>query len=233
MKKLKLLFHRFSPSLGIVLLALSPAFSAVELMDDDPPDWENKGEVKVTNNFKMTEINLPELPWFGMNLQMPREFETKTWLGRGPHESYWDRKTSAFVDLYSGSVADQYWAYLRPQENGNKEDVRWSAITNKHGMGLLFKGEPLIAVSAHHYIMEDFESPERSDGRHVIGTKPINRHTIDVIPRDLTSVNIDYKQMGVGGDNSWGAKTHPEYRLTDKAYSYSFTLVPVKNFNAL
>jgi len=188
------------------------------------------GEVTVSNDFIMTADELAELPRFGMNMQMPREFETITWLGRGPQESYWDRKTSAFVDLYSGSVADQYWAYLRPQENGNKEDVRWAAITNKNGMGLLFKGEPLIAVSAHHNIMEDFESPERTDGRHVKGARPVNRHTVDVVPGDLTSVNIDYKQMGVGGDNSWGAKTHLQYRLTEKAYSYTFRIIPVQNF---
>jgi beta-galactosidase len=89
---------------------------------------------------------------------------------------------------------------------------------------------PMMGVSAHHNIMEDFESPERTDGRHVDGVKPVNRHTIDVQPRDLTSVNIDYKQMGLGGDNSWGARTHTEYRLTDKAYTYSYTIIPVRNF---
>jgi beta-galactosidase len=189
------------------------------------------GEIRISNSFEMRKKGLPELPRFGMNLQMPREFEQMTWLGRGPHESYWDRKTSAFVDLYSGSVAAQYWPYLRPQENGNKEDVRWAAITNKSGMGLLFEGAPLLAVSAHHNLMEDFESPERTDGRHVRGAKPVNRHTVDVIPRNLTSVHIDYKQMGVGGDNSWGAKTHPEYRLTEKSYSYAFTIIPIDKFN--
>jgi len=188
------------------------------------------GEVTVTNEFTMTGEKLPDLPRFGMNMVMPREFETMTWLGRGPHESYWDRKTGAFVDLYSGSVAEQYWPYLRPQENGNKEDVRWAAITNKEGLGLLFKGLPLIAVSAHHNIMEDFESPERTDGRHAKGVKPQNRHTVDVKPKDLSSVNIDFKQMGVGGDNSWGARTHTEYRLTEKSYSYSFKIIPVNNF---
>ena len=188
------------------------------------------GEVAVTNSFEMSEEKLPEPPRFGMNLVMPREFETMTWLGRGPQESYWDRKTSAFVDIYTGSVADQYWPYLRPQENGNKEDVRWAAITNKDGLGLLFKGMSLIAVSAHHNIMEDLESHERTVGRHVDGVKSVNRHTIDVKPRDMTSVNIDYKQMGVGGDDSWGARTHPEYRLTEKAYTYSFKMIPVHNF---
>ena len=97
-------------------------------------------------------------------------------------------------------------------------------ITNSDGQGLLFTGQPLMAVSAHHNIMEDFESPERTDGRHRDGVKPVNRHTVDVKERDLTSVNIDYKQMGVGGDDSWGAWTHPEYRLTEKNYSYSFKI---------
>jgi len=188
------------------------------------------GEVSVTNEFAGTVEKMPELPRFGMNMVMPRTFETLTWLGRGPHESYQDRKTGAFVDLYSGSVADQYWPYLRPQENGNKEDVRWAAITNKEGSGIIFKGAPLISVSAHHNIMEDFESPDRTDGRHVEGVKPVNRHTTDVVARDLTSVNIDHKQMGVGGDNSWGAPIHEEYRLTEQSYSYTFTMIPVHNF---
>jgi beta-galactosidase len=188
------------------------------------------GTVEFTNHFTMTEENLPEIPRLGIHLVMPRTYEYITWYGRGPHESYWDRKTSAFVDLYSGSVAEQYWPYIRPQENGNKEDVRWAALTSENGTGLIFRGDPLIGVSAHHNILEDFESPERTDGRHASGVKPVNRHTIDVKPRDLTSVWIDYKQMGVGGDNSWGARTHPEYRLREKAYSYSFTMAPVSNF---
>lgn len=187
------------------------------------------GDVVVNNQFKMTKEELPEIVRMGMNLQMPRQFDQMSWLGRGPHESYWDRKTSAFVGLYSGSVADQFWAYVRPQENGNKTDVRWMTITNKQGIGLLFVGEPLLSVSAHHNIMEDFESPERTDGRQAQGVKPVNRHTSDVKERELTSVNVDYKQMGVGGDNSWGAWTHEPYRLTAKSYDYSFRMRPVSD----
>jgi len=182
------------------------------------------GDVVVNNHFKMIKEKLPHILRMGMNLVMPRKFDQMSWLGRGPQESYWDRKTAAFVGLYSGSVADQYWAYLRPQENGNKTDVRWLAITDKKGNGLFFAGMPLLEVSAHHNIMEDFESPERTDGRQRPGTKVVNRHTTDVKPRELTSVNIDYKQMGVGGDNSWGAHTHPQYSLLDKEYSYSFRM---------
>ena len=77
------------------------------------------GEITVTNAFAKRGEKQPEIPRLGVNMVMPRDFEIMTWLGRGPHESYWDRKTSAFVDIYSGSVADQFWPYIRPQENGN------------------------------------------------------------------------------------------------------------------
>jgi beta-galactosidase len=186
------------------------------------------GEIVVTNDFKMAKDQLPEIIRFGVNLVMPREFDQMSWLGRGPHESYADRYTSALVGLYSGAVADQYFAYIRPQENGNKTDVRWLSITNKDGLGLQFIGLPLLSVSAHHQIMEDFESPDRTDGRGKLGLKMIRRHINDVKPRDLTSINIDYKQQGVGGDDSWGAWTHDEYRLREKAYNYSFRICPLK-----
>lgn len=208
-------------------------FELVNEKDEKIADYKStymvygSGDVKVSNSFKMAKDDLPEIPLFGMNLVMSRQFDQMSWLGRGPHESCWDRKTSAFVGKYAGSVADQYWAYLRPQENGNKTDVRWMTITNAEGTGLLFVGEPLLEVSAHHNIMEDFESAGRTDGRQIEGVEMVNRHTTDVKPRDLTSVNVNYKQMGVGGDNSWGAWTHEKYRLTGKSYSYSFVMKAV------
>ena len=187
------------------------------------------GEIEVDNDFEMVKADLPEIPRMGMNLVMPREFDQMQWLGRGPEESYVDRKTFAFVDVYSGSVAEQYWSYIRPQENGNKTDVRWLKISNNKGEGLMFKGKQLLEVSAHHQIMEDFESPERTDGRQVDGKPVVNRHTCDVPQRNLTSINIDFGQMGVGGDDSWGAWTHEEYRLTKKQYAYGFWIKPIQN----
>ncbi|HEX6558275.1 MAG TPA: beta-galactosidase small subunit, partial [Longimicrobiales bacterium] len=177
----------------------------------------------VENTFARRPDSLPELPRMGMNLQLPREFDRMTWLGRGPHENYRDRNTSADVGLYSGSVAEQYVRYIRPQENGTKTDVRWVAFTNGEQAGLLAVGMPLLSISAHHNVLEDFESPEaglmpRDEAR--------NRHTTDVKPRDLVSVNLDYRQMGVGGDNSWGAQTHDKYRLLEPRYSYAFRLRP-------
>ncbi len=186
------------------------------------------GDVRVDNGFKMTREKLPEIVRMGMNLIMPRSFDRITWLGRGPQENYQDRKTGAFVGLYQMAVADMYYPYVRPQENGNRSDVRWAAVTDVEGNGLLFKGLPLLEVTAHHQIMEDFESPVRTVGRYVDGEKVINRHINDVVPRELTSVNVDFKQMGLGGDNSWGAWTHDEYRLTAKSYNYSFLMHPVK-----
>lgn len=186
------------------------------------------GDIRVDNHFKMTKDGLPEIVRMGMNLLMPRHFDQITWLGRGPQENYQDRRTGAFVGLYKMPVADCYFPYVRPQENGNRTDVRWAAVTDANGSGLLFKGLPLLEVTAHHQIMEDFESPVNSVGRFSDGQKVVNRHVNDVKPRDLTSVNIDFKQMGVGGDNSWGAWTHDQYRLTGKEYNYSFLMRPVK-----
>lgn len=189
---------------------------------------KRNGDILVSNDFLITDDNQAEIPRFGTNLIMPRNYENISWYGRGPHESYWDRKTSAMIGLYDGKVADQYWHYIRPQENGNKTDMRWMAITDNDGAGLIFIGSPTIDGSAHHNIMEDFESLERTDGRQIEGVEVVNRHTTDVKSRNLTSVNVDFKQMGVGGDNSWGAWTHKKYRLTEKSYSYSYIIRVLK-----
>lgn len=185
------------------------------------------GKILIENKLTKTKNNLSETPRIGLNIELLSEYSQISWYGRGPFESYWDRKSGAKVAVYKGTVADQYWAYIRPQENGNKTDTRWVSLTNKNGEGILIKGIPTIDFSAHNYIMEDFESLERTDGRHRDGVTVKNRHTIDVKIRDLVSLNIDYKQMGVGGDTSWGAQTHPEYKLTDKNYTYSFVIIPI------
>jgi beta-galactosidase len=186
------------------------------------------GEISVTHHFVKEDEGLPEIPRMGMTLIMPREFDQMKWFGRGPHESYQDRKTSAFVDVYSGSVADQYWPYVRPQENGNKTDVRWLSITNASGQGILFEGDQLLEVSAHHNLLEDFESPFNEDGR-LLYHPDVQCHTTDVVPGDLTAVDIDLMQMGVGGDNSWGAWTHKQYRLTEAEFTCKFVMKPLKS----
>lgn len=157
--------------------------------------------------------DLPELPRLGLQLAIPRELKMMTWYGRGPHESYDDRKTAAAVGVYSGSVDDLCYAYMRPQENGNRTDVRWAAWTNEEDVGLMAIGAPLLNVSAWPYTMQDLE-----DATH-----------INQLPtRDSITVNLDYRQMGIGGDDgwSWRAQPHPEYKLQSQRYAYSFRIRP-------
>ena len=181
------------------------------------------GELLVENELELTVEDLPEIPRIGMNMILPGVLDRVRWWGRGPHENYWDRKFSAHVGLYEKSVSELYFPYIRPQENGNRTDVRWVALTDEEGYGLLAVGIPYFSFSAHHNLLGDFESNVNTAAFNP-NPRKVNRHTIDVKPRDLVSLNIDYRQMGLGGDNSWGARTHPAYTLTDKSYSYRFLL---------
>lgn len=169
------------------------------------------GEIVVSNTFKPGKKKLPELMRYGMQMTIPGGLDTMTWYGGGPHESYWDRKTSAAVGVWSGSVEDQHVPYVRPQENGNKTDVRWVSLTSREGVGLLATGMPLLSVSAHHYTTADLEKAE---------------HTSELKRRPSITLNLDFKQTGVGGDDSWGARPHKQYTLFPKEYSYSYRLCP-------
>lgn len=183
-------------------------------------------DVVIKNQFSKISDNIPEIPRMGMQMQLPEEFMNLKWLGRGPHENYVDRKTSADVGLYESTVADQYVPYIRPQENGYKTDTRWLTLTDDNGTGILVSGDPLICFAALNNIHDDFESPGKLS-QYRKDAKSANTHTIDVKPRDLVNLNIDLGQMGVGGDNSWGALIHPQYRLLEKKYEYSFRIRPV------
>ena len=176
------------------------------------------GDIMVQNQFTVDKSQkLPELPRFGMNLQMPKGFTNMQWYGRGPHESYWDRKTGAAIGLYKGNVWAQYHPYVRPQETGNKTDTRWVALQNKQGFGLAVFGQSVLSCSAYQFANSDLDH---------VSSLIYNRHTTDVVPRNLVTLNIDYKQMGLGGDNSWGARTHKEYTLPAQDYNYSFRIRP-------
>ncbi len=183
-------------------------------------------DVIIKNQFSKISSAIPEIPRMGMQMQLPQEFVNLTWLGRGPHENYLDRKTSADVGLYESTVADQYTPYIRPQENGYKTDTRWLTLTDENGTGVLVSGAPLISFAALNNIHDDFESPGKLS-QYRADALTANTHTVDVKPRDLVNLNIDLGQMGVGGDNSWGAKIHPQYRMDDMKYEYSFRIRPL------
>jgi beta-galactosidase len=170
------------------------------------------GDIIVAHNFTPGDVELPELPRFGMQMAVAGGFEAVTWYGRGPHESYWDRKAGARVGVYTGTVDEQFVDYSEPQENGNKTDVRWLSLTKADGRGLLVVGEPLIGFSAHHYTTEDLENA---------------KHSYEMERRENITLNVDLQQTGVGGDDSWGARPHEEYTLRAAPMSYSFRLRPI------
>ncbi len=170
------------------------------------------GDVLVDNTLQIGE-GLPELPRIGMQMEMPGQFSTMHWFGCGPQESYWDRKTGYPVGIYSEDVYHPEHVYARPQENGNKSDVRWAAWVNQKGTGLIAIGQPLINASAWHYTMADLEKA---------------KHINELPARETITVNIDLGQTGVAGDNSWGARAHKQYTLwPDKTYQWQVRLCPV------
>ena len=186
----------------------------------------SSADVVIKNQFSKVSDKIPEIPRMGMQMQIPEEYMNLRWFGRGPHENYSDRKNSAEVGLYESTVDDQYVPYIRPQENGYKTDTRWLTLTDENGTGLLICGNPLICFAALKNIHDDFESPGKLS-QYRKDAKSANTHTVDIKPRELINLNVDLGQMGVGGDDSWGAQIHPQYRLLDKKYEYSFRLRPI------
>jgi beta-galactosidase len=174
------------------------------------------GDIIIDQHFIPGDKLLPEFTRFGMQMILPSGFENMTWFGRGPWENYEDRKSGALVGLYNSNVSQQYHPYIRPQETGNKCDIRWMALYNSDTTGLLISGMPLLSINALHYTTGDLD-----------GSLPSKvKHTIDLGPSDDITLNIDYKQMGLGADDGWGGKTHPEYCLPAKEYNYSFRIKP-------
>jgi len=154
---------------------------------------------------------IPHLPRIGLQFCIPEGYETFTWYGRGPHENYWDRREGAPVGLYTGTVDEQYVPYIKPQENGNKTDVRWVSLTNRRGIGLLAVGMPLLEVSAHHYATGDFEKA---------------RHTFELKRRKDITLNLDYRQSGLGG-GSCGPDTLPKYLVKPEPIHFSVRIRPI------
>ncbi len=187
------------------------------------------GEIHVANHIEKAE-GQPVVPRIGMNVELPRELDQVSWFGRGPFENYSDRKLAAHVGLYENRVSDHYVPYMRPQENGYKTDVRWIRLDDRDSTGLEVLADDLLGFSVHHNRQMDFIPPVKiaitsEDGPGARDNEErVNVHVNDVLPRNLVSLNIDLGQMGVGGDDSWGKRTLMKYSLTEKSYSYGFTL---------
>lgn len=180
----------------------------------------NEGAIKVTQ--KMTaDKNTTVSPMFrfGMQMQMPKCFETVEYYGRGPVENYSDRNHSTDLGIYRQSVDEQFYSYIRPQETGTKTDIRWWKQLNAGGNGLKVVGDAPFSASALHYTICSLDDGEQKD----------QRHSPEVQKADLTNLIIDKAQMGLGCVNSWGALPLPQYMLPYGDYEFTFILTPVKH----
>lgn len=178
----------------------------------------SRGEILVNTNLEGIKGDLPILPRYGNNLIIDSSYDQVEWYGRGEHENYQDRKTAALVGLYSASVSDLYFKYIRPQENGNRTDIRTLSFENKEGKGVKITAPNLFSFSAHHQLNSDFDE----------GMQKRQQHTFDIPTRDLININIDHSQMGVGGDNSWGLLPMEKYQIKPENLSFDYIISPIR-----
>ncbi|ULO04983.1 DUF4981 domain-containing protein [Paenibacillus sp. 19GGS1-52] len=172
------------------------------------------GSMAITQELNPGGSSLPEIPEFGMLFVLDGSLDTLSWYGRGPHENYWDRQTGAKLGRYSGKVSEQFTPYLRPQECGNKTDVRYaSLIEGANGSGLYFESSAPLEINALPWSPEELEASD---------------HVYKLPTSHKTVLRVNYKQMGVGGDDSWGARTHEQFTLlANRPYTFRFIVSPL------
>ncbi|MFX0087477.1 MAG: beta-galactosidase small subunit, partial [Candidatus Hodarchaeota archaeon] len=173
---------------------------------------KNNGEIKIETCFTPKR----DLIRFGMQTTIPAEFQFITWFGRGPHETYSDRKCSGWIGIHHKILEEFIHNYVNPQENANRTDVRWFTLLDKEGNGIRvdYIGGTYLNFSLWPYSMEDLETA---------------KHIHELPKRDFITLNIDYKQRGVGGDIPAIARVHKEYKLRKNIkYMYAFKIKPVK-----
>jgi beta-galactosidase len=172
------------------------------------------GEIQVESSYQPGKEKLSMMPRFGSELIVAPGLENISWYGRGPKETMIDRQFER-IGIYNSTVDKEWVEYMRPQENGNKTDVRWVKLTNAAGFGILATGAPTLNVTARHFAKDDLE--------HAAYTFQMKRHP-------ETFLNLDLKEMGAGGIDSWSPNAYPmtPYRIpSDQPYTYSYRLAPV------
>ena len=178
----------------------------------------NTGAVLVNQKMTATkDAKVAQLFRFGMALQMPARYNDVKYYGRGPVENYNDRKSAAFVGLYEQTVDEQFHGYQRPQETGNKTDLRFYELKDNRHNTLHITSNTLFSASALHYAMSNLD-----DGEHKRQNHP------EYLRKGDTYVCIDLGQMGMGCVNSWGAWPRKEYQLPYGDYDFTFLLKPMK-----
>lgn len=177
------------------------------------------GTINVNQKLNTTKgAEIPDMFRFGMVMEMPYAMDNSTYYGRGPVENYSDRKDFANVGIYSQTAEQQYFPYIRPQENGTKSDIRYWNQTDNNGFGLRINSNKLFSASALHYAINDLDDGAEKD----------QRHSPDIPKSKYTNLCIDGAQMGLGGTNSWGAWPLEKYRLHYQDREFNFSLSVVK-----
>ena len=199
---------------GNIAIKYECKLSAIEAKVDLTYTVNKDGSLNIKADYKALSDNLPDMMRFGMIMTLPREYNDFAWYGRGPHENYIDRKHDTFMGVWKGKVEDQAFSYYRPQETGNKTDVRWLTLTNGQNKGIRVEGGQPLSVSATNYKPEDLDP----------GRTKKQQHWSDVLPRNEVVLCVDLFQRGVAGLDSWGARPLSKYSFTDKEYSYNFTI---------
>lgn len=180
----------------------------------------NAGKIKVEYSFKAAEgVEMPDMFRFGLRMEMPEEYCTINYYGRGPWENYSDRMHSSLTGQYRQSVADQYYPYIRPQETGTKSDLRWWEVLDISGNGLRFSSDAPFSASALEYSIEALDE----------GVKKVNRHQSDVMKAGATCLCIDKAQMGLGCIDSWGALPLEQYRIGYEDHTFVLIIEPVEH----
>ncbi len=184
----------------------------------------DKGQILVDQKLeidKTADIKKMPVPLrFGMQMTLPVQFDSIHYYGRGPWENYIDRKYSTPVGLYAQTVSEQFYPYVRPQETGNKTDIRWWQLSDPDGRGVKITSDVLFNASALHYTTDDLDD----------GDKKHQRHSGELIERKLTTLNIDLMQMGLGCIDSWGSWPLKQYQMEYRDYKFRFLLTPVTKF---
>ena len=197
------------------------------------------GRDKVSDRDKMV------VPRIGVRFRLPVTMDQLEYFGRGPVENYWDRKAGYMIGQYKSTAEEQYFPYVRPQENGHHCDTRWLTLGGK-GKNLLIVADDDMEFNAMRNSVEDFDAgkttnrpyqwnnftQEEINNRPNIGPydKPRQTHINDITPRNFVEVCVDLKQQGLAGYDSWYSRPEPEYTLpADKEYKWGFTLIPAEN----
>lgn len=189
----------------------------------------DNGIIKVDNHFVAENEKAPIIPRVGLRMQLPARITSLTYYGRGPEENYRDRRTSQFINEYTTDIKEMYEPYVRPQENGHRTDIYWCTLTGKAKSGLLFVADRTFELNLSNYLLESMDSGDSLENGAPRSEKTAHRHLTDPQPEQLVDLFIDYRMMGVGGDDSWGALPHEPYLIRpgkQNAINYGFTIVP-------